>query len=337
MGLLSALERHLHVGEAGLTPRDRFEAEGFCVIRNALEEADALALLNDIRSSWDARAHFSPNMVEFLTSSGPLQVTKPNIFEFDLHKKELRDQLPAFKRLFDVELVPLIDALNAAFPQLALRGGSSDAEYAGSVAKALTVKLQVNTGGGCFPWHYDNPAPPNCRKLTLACYLTPDHNPDHDGGEIALMPFLREPTFVPPSFNTLVLFRSDLINHRVMPMHPDKSRFCFTIWFDSANVNADDEVNLRAKHLTREYIPTLMASPVQRALSRAVYDVEYRAALVDCFGDGSKECLLSLRLHEAHLKPLLGNPALGSFVDELIRLKPASPLLVNLSAPTKDA
>lgn len=324
--LETAIERDAKVAQ-------QFNDDGYCVIANALDSdsggdsrlgsAAAAAYLSDIKTCWSKLRAFVPNMVEFLTASGPLQLTKPNIYECDLHQRQVREQLPEFKKLFDEDLVPLIHFLNATFPHLALIDGSSagGASPTDAVAKSLTVKLQINKGG-CFPWHYDNPSPPNKRKLTLALYLTPDHDAEKDGGEIVLMPFLRDAVVVPPAFNTLVLFRSDLVNHRVMPMSPQKCRYCFTIWFDSAQVNPDDEVNLRAKHLTVDFIPSLMRSPIQRVLSRAVYDEEYRAALVDCFGEGSRECTLSLRMHEAHLKPLLSNPAVKAFVDELIARKP---------------
>lgn len=45
------------------------------------------------------------------------------------------------------------------------------------------IKIQLNTGGGSFPWHYDNPGPPNNRILTCVIYLNPNWK-EGDGGEI---------------------------------------------------------------------------------------------------------------------------------------------------------
>ena len=88
-----------------------------------------------------------------------------------------------------------------AFPSLGLVRG---VHYAPShthdspSAQGVTVKLQCNEGqGGCFPLHYDNAGPPSNRKLTCLFYLTSDWHEAH-GGELQLVPWLRQPVTIPP-------------------------------------------------------------------------------------------------------------------------------------------
>ena len=90
----------------------------------------------------------------------PFQTTKPGIFELDLHHGSVRETLPHFNALFHSSA--LADGLNGLFPGLQLVPGT----------QGHTVKLQINNGKrGCFPWHYDNPAKPNRRRLTCLLYL----------------------------------------------------------------------------------------------------------------------------------------------------------------------
>ena len=77
--------------------------------------------------------------------------------------------------------------------------------------------MQYNAGhGGCFPYHYDNPGPPSKRQLTCIIYLNPDWT-EGDGGELVLWPFLSDSVVIAPKMNRMVIFRSDLVLHRVKP------------------------------------------------------------------------------------------------------------------------
>jgi len=303
-----------------LTPEacQQFEEQGFCVVKlDSQGPCDPQAWSTTLRKCYESNL-MSPNQVQFTAAgqSKPICLTKPNIFEADMHDASIRKQLPDFDNLFSKEMVPLIQTLNTKIPTLQLAGHDSPLV----ATKSITVKLQVNTGGA-FPWHYDNPGPPNKRKLTLALYLTEDWK-ESDGGEIVLLPFLGEQVKVPPTLGTLVLFRSDSVMHRVLARDVSAPGFrrCFTIWFDAEDgaVNSDAEVNLRAKHMSPDFIPQLINSPVQRSLSRAVYDEIYREALLDCFqGANSQEARISLAIHEAHLKPLQKSEAVMQFVSLL--------------------
>jgi len=69
--------------------------------------------------------------VLFQTASGPIVVTKPHVFEADMHDSSRRAVVPNFNALFHDD--NLVTALNAAAPQLDLCPGTS----------GKTVKLQV--------------------------------------------------------------------------------------------------------------------------------------------------------------------------------------------------
>lgn len=292
----------------------QFQRLGFVVLDNVLDEVTAHQLRNSILGAF-AAGLLEPNRIQFATSDGPVQLTKPDVYEADLHRHGVLPAVPLLAPIFASEGERLIDTFNSAIPELSL--------LRDPVRSHVTVKLQVNEGGA-FPWHYDNPAPPNRRKLTCAVYLNPDWT-DTSGGALVLCPFLGKPIPIVPAFNRVVLFRSDLIVHSVQPVvkraEAPRRRVCFTIWFDSDHVNADEEVNLRARHLTEAFIPELCRSPLQRSVARAVYDEEYRASLLDCFAAESRDAAIALRFHEAHVAALLRNEAAGRFVQTLRKRK----------------
>ena len=154
------------------------------------------------------------------------------------------------------------------------------------------IKVQLNTGGGSFPWHYDNPGPPNRRALTCVVYLNPRWN-DGDGGEIVLRPFLSRDVVVPPLHRRAVFFRSDRIAHRVLPSRT--RRVCFTMWCNGTDVNSRDDVALSREHLQfasyDEARIFFANSPLQRVISRAVYGEEYLESLLECLVVGKNDPL----------------------------------------------
>lgn len=428
---------------------DYFTKHGFVVLQDALPVDMARGLREEILSH-HAAGKTTVNKVQFRAGDGAVELTKPHIYEADLHHPSTRQPHRCFTSLVEGgQLSMLVHALNEAFPSLRLsdgrvadpnggdiraggvnRGGppstaaappthstattttttttpttttqmvtgeegsieavkgSSSSSSKGprpgvgedhpstastvSIMKYVTLKMQVNEGGA-FPWHYDNPGPPNMRKLTLCVYLTEDWQPGN-GGELQLWPFLSDehrcPISVAPSFNTVVLFLSDLILHRVLafkgetggdvddyraPLPPAdvaaappaplattvvsarpgqpkvtcpasalsqrlgsrRRRVCFTVWLDSAFANADGEVHLREKHLQLAAVPMLRGSPLQRCLSRCVYEEAYRDSQFDCFAPGSKDVAIAVKVHEAHMKPLMSNAAVAAFVQQL--------------------
>ena len=145
------------------------------------------------------------------------------------------------------------------------------------------IKVQLNTGGGSFPWHYDNPGPPNRRILTCVVYLNP-HWKGGDGGEIVLWPFLAQSVVIPPLHRRAVFFYSDRILHRVLPSKT--RRVCFTMWCNGMNVNSKDDVALSKNHLQftnyDDAVNFFAKSPLQRVISRAVYSEEYIDSLLEC-------------------------------------------------------
>ena len=131
--------------------------------------------------------------------------------------------------------------------------------------------------------HYDNPGPPNNRILTCVIYLNPNWE-NGDGGEIVLCPFLTQSKVIPPLHRRAVFFYSDCILHRVLPSK--SRRVCFTIWCNGMNVNSKDDVMLSKEHLqftSYDDAERFFArSPLQRVISRAVYDEEYLQSLHEC-------------------------------------------------------
>lgn len=293
--------------------RKQLQTEGYAVLDGGAPTDVAEAFLNEIAHA-EQQGLLKPNKVQFLLKDGATEVTKPNVFEGDMHDAALREKLPTFADLF-AHVGAFIEMFNETCPWLQLNNPSDTPQ------REITIKAQVNRGG-CFPWHYDNPSPPNKRMLTMALYLCPDWQPAA-GGELVVMPFLKPQVVVPPRFNRLVLFSSDRMLHRVLPACPSSVRRCFTVWFDSDATNPDDDVNLRAKHLVEDSIPRLMTTPLQRSLSRAVYDEEYRRSLAECFGRATRDGKLSMMIHNAHVAPLLGRDDTKEFVALLRKRRPA--------------
>eukprot|EP01051_Picozoa_sp_SAG22_P021615 SAG22_NODE_4842_length_1153_cov_0.675522_1_plen_318_part_01 len=221
---------------------------------------------------------------------------KPQVFELDLHRlggdapapasaaaaAAAAAVLPGFTELFNQSCPELIEALNnlRCQPPLNLRPrvqGPDD---------SVTLKLQCNRGGGgCFPWHYDNPGPPNQRRITCLVYLNPDWQVG-DGGELQLLPFLGGGAVtIAPKMDRAVLFYSDRVLHRVLPAVAE--RYVFTIWIDADDANADAEGFLRPHHLALplpDLCHLLRTTPLQRVFSRAVYREEYTESLRQCMG-----------------------------------------------------
>lgn len=337
---LVGFEKHFTADAAAF-----FEQNGYYIFpegQSPFPDAVAKSFQNAISSTYKASKMF-PNKVEFLLPQGPIQLVKPNVYEYDLHNPLAKTDVPVMHTFFRDEMPKIAAFLKDRAPTTAKSNHEENitSSYALSTLKTdpqndMTLKLQVNTGG-CFPWHYDNPSAPNKRLLTLGVYLTENYNEEADGGQIQLLPFLGKPVTIAPKFNTVVLFRSDLMLHRVQPFKQpntklssssssnqkfDHFRCCFTVWVDGTSTNAPDDVNLKAKNLQESFIPTMITSPVQRSLSRAIYDDIYQEALTDCFGKGTREALISLKMHEAHVKQLTSNVSVQAFV-ELLKTKRA--------------
>jgi len=141
-----------------------------------------------------------------------------------------------------------------------------------------------------------------------------------DGGELVLSPFLSPPVEIPPLMNRAVLFRSDVVLHRVLPS--SKKRFCFSAWLDGSRVNKDEDV-LLSKDMLRfsSYDGAeafFRASPLQRVISRAVYSDEYEESLIECVGGTPGERSM-LAHHEKSVGSIYAK--LRPLVDEFRRRK----------------
>ena len=199
-----------------------------------------------------------------------------------------------------------------------------------------TIKLQHNQGkGGCFPYHYgiytnasvlrvlclflliDNPGLPNKRCLTCILYLNLNWKVG-DGGELLLQPFLQPTISIQPLFDRLVIFKSNSMLHRVEKTY--KERFCCTFWIDGDGTNSPENTELRLAKSAIEDIDNtvkmLQKSPLQRSLSRFVYQEEYEESLYDCM-EGSDGCDEMIASHIFHVKSIDNNIPLRNLVEAL--------------------
>jgi hypothetical protein len=248
---------------------------------------------------------FSPHKFRF---AGKI-FGKPNIYEIDLHDASKRERVPALQHIFHVLGPAVVQAAHAALPSLDLDPTAPSA-----------IKLQLNAGGS-FPCHYDNPGPPNKRRLTCLVYLNPQWQVG-DGGEMELMPFLENQVNIPPLLDRLVVFRSDLVLHAVAPWRGPASkppRLCFTVWIDG---KTQGESKLTRDHLKftawNEAETFFRGSTLQRCISRAVYKEEYEQTLLRCVGGTPAEAPMLVQ-HRAHVKAL--NAQLRPLIEQLRKRK----------------
>lgn len=247
-----------------------------------------------------------PNETQF----GGKRFTKPHIFECDMHDEEIRSNLPELSLMFHQS--DLRKALAAHLPDLDLCYGDC----------GHVLKLQHNTGqGGCFPCHFDNPGRPNKRRLTCLYYMNVGWT-SGDGGEIVLIPFLEDQLTIPPLADRLLIFRSDTMLHLVKPSL--RERFALTWWLDGEGTNTSDDLQLRLTQSDmadlRSWAKSLRNDPVQRLLSRAVYDEEYEASLVACM-QGSDGCGEMVAGHRAQVERQRAHPSLKLLIDALRLIK----------------
>jgi hypothetical protein len=306
---------------------ERLEREGYVVIDGFLGSGWSSAVRQEIR--WlQNHGLMSPNVTQFIGTDGkPLRASKPNIFEVDLFSEFHRNKLPELNEIFwhSDEMVLAIEH-HLGVRRLKLRKGFG--EHA--------IKLQHNAGGGgCFPIHFDNPGEPNCRRLTCLLYLNPDWS-DGDGGELELVPFLKEPVRVRPVMDRLVIFFSETVLHRVLPA--SVPRYVITIWIDgngdlplplSAGTaperpTADDVGALWGDADNVEQLADfLRVSPLQRVLARSVYEEEFKSSLVDCM-EGVPGFEEMLQGHEQSIATMNADAMTLSVVQKLRALKPSS-------------
>ncbi len=264
----------------------------FAVIDDFLPLDLADQLLSDA-DNLNSNGHFKQHYFNF----GGSALAKPFVYEMDLSALNSRvgdaknENLGSWKDMIDdigPEFVKKVSDLDkptstkTTMPALSL-----------DVNARPAIKIQLNTGGGSFPWHYDNPGPPNLRALTCVVYLNPTWK-NGDGGEIVLWPFLSKSTKVSPLHRRAVLFYSDRVLHRVLPSKV--RRVCFTIWSTGTSVNSKRDVALSKDVLQftsyDQAAQFFAQSPLQRVISRAVYSEEYLESLLECIegtrggGDG---------------------------------------------------
>ncbi len=273
------------------TFQSALQRQGFAVFDRASAGTGYAAQIREEIEALHAMEVLVPSRNRLATSRDPntkeisdgVVVAKTNVWELDLtvagNKVVAPGPLvacPALSRFVN-ELGPALAAqLLEAFPELKIDGVDQ-------------VKVQLNEGGGgCFPAHYDQPAPPkkdkgdtpggananayartvnpashssadgggetaskrknSRRSLTALLYLNEGWQPT-DGGEIRLYPFPLAEVDVAPIFDRLVFFCSTEMLHRVMPSH--NRRLCLSVWFSSsADVDCDVMLLPSVQHFT---------------------------------------------------------------------------------------
>ncbi|KAL7470007.1 hypothetical protein ACHAXS_010255 [Conticribra weissflogii] len=288
----------------------------YAIIDDFLPLSFANQLLDDANRLY-AQNYFQQHYFQF----GGSLLKKPNIYELDLtdpsltsRRQQQQQQQRQSSRIDLGQWDNVIQSLGPSFvskiDELETRRqrerqhhdnstSTPDSKSIPSPSLALdaetppAIKVQLNTGGGSFPWHYDNPGPPNQRSLTCVVYLNP-HWKVGDGGEIVLWPFLSSSLEIPPLHRRAVLFWSDRVLHRVLPSRSDARRVCFSMWCHGKRgvVNSKEETVL-SKDVLRfgsydEAEAFFRRSALQRVLSRAVYGEEYLESLLECLVVGGR-------------------------------------------------
>jgi len=269
------------------------------------------------------RKYLRPNRTHFTKTDGSARYlfSKPNIYECDLADAETLgetrddDAYAALWGFYDASSEAFARAFARVAPELRLEPR----------AEKRVVKAQLNVGGGgCFPWHYDNPGPPSNRAVTAILYLNPQWR-DGDGGELVLQPFCAGAARVAPRHNRLAIFYSDRTLHRVMPSTAS-TRYALTVWLDGNFTTPDGSstnasvLELNASEAMRDVAATaatLRQSNAQRALSRAVYADEYEQSLVECMSNAPRGMEEMLEAHYEHCRAVKKQPGLKALVDAL--------------------
>ena len=255
------------------------DSQGYAVIDEAFPSHIAHGLHSEILSCYDAGLMSSNHTAYVEASSDPAAphisrlYSKPHIYEAEALPPLLTHPTLALPLLssFTSDLIPHLDEVFASLlPSLLLYSGHS------------SLKIQLNSGGGCFPFHLDSPGDlKDTRRLTLLLYLNPDYTPS-DGGSLLLQPFLAPPVSVHPVFNRCVLFYSHRLLHRVLPAK--RRRCCLTVWLHG-----------RSRDRKGEEGEWLLDEGVQRALSKCLYEAEWRDSYREAHdGEGGERLAGSL-------------------------------------------
>ena len=291
---------------------DELLLNDYTIIDNFLGDDFSKQLLNELKLL-TLSGKMIPNRTSFINmkTKKPEIYNKPGIFEVDLHDETIRLTMKKMNELYIVSRTLLIEVLMKYLGEnMTLLSGDN----------ARTLKLQWNEGtGGCFPYHYDNPGAPNNRCLTCILYLNLNWKTS-DGGELTLQPFLQQKIHIEPLFDRLVIFKSNLMLHRVEKTFNE--RYCLTLWLDGGSTNSSENSELKLPKTAIEEIEKtvkyLQKSAVSRSLSRCVYKEEYEESIYDCMENASG-CEEMIESHLLHCKSMENNNQLLKNLIEALR------------------
>ena len=281
------------------------DTQGYLTIDHALPAQTAQQLHDEIVHCYDA-GHMDSNHTAYVQSQSRSSLpnstaaeeeeqgeeqaapiitklfSKPNIYEAELLPALLEHpsiNIPTLTAL-STHLLPWLDSyLGELLPSLLLYSGHS------------SIKLQLNTGNGSFPFHYDSPGNrTDTRRLTVLLYLNSGWR-DGAGGEMVLQGWLQRRVKIAPVMNRMLIFRSDRILHRVQPSHT--RRLCLTMWLHGRSV--DPPLPPLTNGEDGGLLGVLAHPAYQRALSKVLYATEWRASYAEAHrGSGAEELIASL-------------------------------------------
>lgn len=109
----------------------------------------------------------------------------------------------------------------------ALRLQLNELAYLGLRRTELQLAHYPGTGAG-YQRHLDSFPGSDNRRMTAIVYLNPSWQPEH-GGRLEL--FVEPAQHVDPTLDTFIVFRSELIEHEVLPSYAD--RLAVTAWYSA--------------------------------------------------------------------------------------------------------
>jgi hypothetical protein len=108
--------------------------------------------------------------------------------------------------------------------------------------------------------------------------------------------------------------------HYDNPGAPNKRKVTCLLYRAKVNAPQDSQLRLTQSDLADwfGFLERLRRSPVQRLLSRGVYEEEYYESLMECMQSTSTEgCVELLKSHETHLENVKRNVPLNGFIQRL--------------------
>lgn len=203
-----------------------------------------------------SQGNMFPNSTRSVSPSNtPVSLDKLHIHEQEL--EAVKSHTPVLNKAITSTLVPLLQPL---WP---------NEDY------TLSVKVQVNTGGS-FSIHTDSDGVVDSRVLSGVLYLN-DHQPSH-GGHLRVYPLPHDSVDIAPAMDTLVLFSSVNMLHRVLPSTAP-ARVCCLFWVYSESAPALDQPPTLVPNQLESLLPVLDTPKLRYLATKFLYAGEWAESL----------------------------------------------------------